>query len=41
VSNAPQYKNIASIAPVGLMEVGAGLRRPVDIFPEIDIPVDF
>jgi hypothetical protein len=41
VSNAPQYKNIASIAPVGLMEVGAGLRRPVDIFPEIDIPVGF
>lgn len=32
---------IASIIPVGLMEVGAGLRRPVDILPEIDIPVDF
>ena len=31
----------ASIIPVGLMEVGAGLRRPVDILPEIDIPVDF
>ena len=33
--------NIASIVPVGLMEVGAGLRRPVDILPEIDIPIDF
>ena len=33
--------NIASIIPVGLMEAGAGLRRPVDILPEIDIPVDF
>jgi hypothetical protein len=33
--------NIASIIPVGLMEVGAGVRRPVDILPEIDIPVDF
>ena len=33
--------NIASIIPVGLMGVGAGLRRPVDILPEIDIPVDF
>ena len=33
--------NIASIVPVGLMEVGAGRRRPVDILPEIDIPVDF
>lgn len=32
---------IASIVLVGLMEVGAGLRRPVDILPEIDIPVDF
>jgi hypothetical protein len=33
------FANIASIIPVGLMEVGAGLRRLV--FPEIDIPVDF
>jgi hypothetical protein len=33
--------NIASIIPVGLMEVGAGPRRSVDILPEIDIPVDF
>ncbi len=41
MSNAPAYKNIASIAPGGLMEVGAGLRRPVDIFPGIDIPVGF
>jgi hypothetical protein len=41
VSNAPSYKTIASIVPAGLMEVGAGLRRPVDIFPEIDIPVGF
>ena len=41
VSNAPRYKVIVSIVPVGLMEVGAGLRGPVDIFPEIDIPVGF
>jgi hypothetical protein len=33
--------NIASIVRVGLMEVGVGLRRPVDILPEIDFPVDF
>jgi len=33
--------SIASMIPVGLMEVGADLRRPVDILPEIDIPVDF
>lgn len=33
--------NVASMIPVGLMEVGAGLRRPIDILPEIDIPVDF
>jgi hypothetical protein len=33
--------SIASMIPVGLMEVGAELRRPVDILPEIDIPVDF
>jgi len=33
--------NIASTIPVGLMEVGAGLRRPAGILPEIDIPVDF
>ena len=33
--------NIASIISVGPMEVGAGLRRAVDILPEIDIPVDF
>ena len=32
---------VASMIPVGLMEVGAGLRRPVDVLPEIDIPVDF
>jgi len=25
----------------GRIEVGAGLRVPVDIFPEIDILVDF
>jgi len=41
VSNAPEYRNIASIVPAGLMKVGAGQRRPVDIFPEIDIPVGF
>jgi hypothetical protein len=33
--------NVDSMIPVGLMEVGAGLRRPIDILPEIDIPVDF
>lgn len=33
--------NVASMIPVGLMEVGAGPRRPVDILPEIDVPVDF
>ena len=33
--------NLSSIIPVGLMEVGAGPRRSVDIPPEIDIPVDF
>lgn len=32
---------VVSIIPVGLMEVGAGLRRPVDVRPEIDIPVGF
>jgi hypothetical protein len=41
VSNAPSCKNIALIVPVGLTEVGAGLRRPVDIFPEIDFPAGF
>ena len=35
------FANIASIVPVGLMEAGARLRRPVDILPEIDLPVDF
>jgi len=35
------FTNVASIIPVGLMEVGAGPRRPVGILPEIDIPVDF
>jgi len=35
------FANVASIIPVGLMEVGAGLRRPVGILPEIDLPVDF
>jgi hypothetical protein len=33
--------NTESAVVAGLMEVGAGLRMPVDIFPEIDIPVDF
>ena len=36
-----RFSDIASIIPVGLMEAGAGLRRPVDILPGIDIPVDF
>ncbi len=35
------YASVASMIPAGLMEVGAGLRRPIDILPEIDIPVDF
>jgi hypothetical protein len=29
-----------SVILAGLTAVGAGLRMPVDIFPEIDIPVD-
>lgn len=33
--------NFVSIVPVGLMEVGAGLRGTVDILPEIDFQVDF
>jgi len=33
--------NVASIIPVGLMEVGAGLRTPAGLLPEIDFPVDF
>jgi hypothetical protein len=41
VSKASSYKKIASIVPAGLMEVGAGLRGLIDIFPEIDIPVGF
>ncbi|HLX13909.1 MAG TPA: hypothetical protein VKS24_01715 [Bradyrhizobium sp.] len=35
------FANIASIIPVGRMEAGVGPRKPVDILPEIDIPVDF
>src|ERR1700745_183903 len=33
------YTIIASLILVCLMGIGAGLRMPVDIFPEIDIPV--
>ncbi|MDR3464368.1 MAG: efflux RND transporter permease subunit [Xanthobacteraceae bacterium] len=33
------YTIIASIIVICLMGIGAGLRTPVDIFPEIDIPV--
>ena len=33
------YTIIASLILVCLMGLGAGLRMPVDIFPEIDIPV--
>jgi hypothetical protein len=36
-----QSSDIMSAIPAGLTAVGAGLRMPVDIFPEIDIPVDF
>jgi hypothetical protein len=35
------FANIASMIPVGRMEAGSALRRPVDILPEIDFPVDF
>src|ERR1700740_110683 len=33
------YTIIASLILVCLMGIGAGLRMPVDIFPELDIPV--
>jgi multidrug efflux pump subunit AcrB len=33
------YTIIASLMLVCIMGIGAGLRMPVDIFPEIDIPV--
>src|SRR6202789_186967 len=33
------YTVVASLILIGLMGIGAGLRMPVDIFPEIDIPV--
>jgi multidrug efflux pump subunit AcrB len=33
------YTIIASLILVCLMGIGAGLRMPIDIFPEIDIPV--
>jgi hypothetical protein len=33
--------NTVPAVVAGLMEVGPGPRMPVDIFPEIDIPVDF
>ena len=33
------YTIVASLILVCLMGLGAGLRMPVDIFPEIDIPV--
>src|ERR1700736_3819170 len=33
------YTIVASLILVCLMGIGAGLRMPVDIFPEIDIPV--
>src|SRR6202047_2969391 len=33
------YTIVASLILVCLMGVGAGLRMPIDIFPEIDIPV--
>jgi multidrug efflux pump subunit AcrB len=33
------YTVVASLILIGLMGIGAALRMPVDIFPEIDIPV--
>src|ERR1700679_2274856 len=33
------YTIVASLILVCLMGLGAGLRMPIDIFPEIDIPV--
>src|ERR1700722_3782716 len=33
------YTVIAALILVSLLGIGAGLRMPVDIFPEIDIPV--
>src|SRR6266478_6791227 len=33
------YTIVASLILVCLMGIGAGLRMPIDIFPEIDIPV--
>src|SRR5277367_1510277 len=33
------YTIIASLMLICIMGIGAGLRMPVDIFPEIDIPV--
>jgi multidrug efflux pump subunit AcrB len=33
------YTVVATLILVGLMGIGAALRMPVDIFPEIDIPV--
>src|ERR1700743_2981484 len=33
------YTVIAVLILISLMGIGAGLRMPVDIFPEIDIPV--
>src|SRR3984885_1537348 len=33
------YTIMASLMLICIMGIGAGLRMPVDIFPEIDIPV--
>src|SRR6202163_1875537 len=33
------YTVVASLILITLMGIGAGLRMPIDIFPEIDIPV--
>src|SRR5271163_4729707 len=33
------YTVVAVLALVCILGIGAGLRMPVDIFPEIDIPV--
>src|SRR5271168_2066305 len=33
------YTVVAALILIGIMSIGAALRMPIDIFPEIDIPV--